>query len=123
LPPILAATFLEVVAWIVMAFFWILAISIFISIFSDVFRRRDLSGFSKALWILLIVVLPLFGCLIYICVRPRMATYEQDMELLQKQRRMMGGSSVDDIAKASELLKQGAISQAEFDQIKSRALA
>jgi hypothetical protein len=57
--------------WFMLAlFFWAMAIWIFIQIFADIFRRRDLSGGAKAGWILLIFVLPFFGCLIYLAVRP-----------------------------------------------------
>jgi hypothetical protein len=115
--------FWEVVAWIVMVFFWTLVIWMFISIFADIFRRRDLSGIAKALWIFLIFILPLIGILIYMIARPADATREQDLELMQAQRRAMGISSTDEIAKAKQLLDAGTITQAEFDQIKQRALS
>ena len=51
-------------------FFWVALIWMFIAVFADVFRRRDLSGGAKAGWILLIFILPLFGILIYVIVRP-----------------------------------------------------
>jgi hypothetical protein len=120
--PILASQFVEVIAWIVLVFFWMLAIWMFIAVFGDIFRRRDMSGWTKAFWVLLIFIIPFLGALIYIIVRPPMATYEQDMEMIQKQKRMMGVTSTDEIAKAHELLQSGAISQAEFDAIKARAL-
>ena len=115
--------FWEDVAWIEMVFFWTLEIWMIISIFADIFRRRDLSGIAKALWIFLIFILPLIGILIYMIARPADATREQDMELMQAQRRAMGISSTDEIAKAKQLLDAGTITQAEFDQIKQRALS
>jgi len=57
-------------------FFWLAFLWMFIAVFGDLFRRDDLSGVAKALWILLIVVLPLLGVLVYVIVRPRMT--EQD---------------------------------------------
>jgi hypothetical protein len=51
-------------------FFWVMAIWIFIAVFSDIFRRNDLSGGAKAGWILLIFVLPFLGALIYVVARP-----------------------------------------------------
>jgi hypothetical protein len=120
--PIVLTTFLEVVAWIVIVFFWTLAIWMFISIFADIFRRRDMSGIGKALWVILIFILPFLGALIYIIVRPPMATYDQDMEMIQAQRRAMGAGAAAEIEKAQQLLQSGAITQAEFDQIKARAL-
>jgi hypothetical protein len=121
--PILLTTFLEVVAWIVIVFFWTLAIWMFISVFADIFRRRDMSGFGKAMWIILIFIIPFLGALIYIIARPPLATYEQDMEIVQAQRRAMGATAASEIEKAQQLLQSGAITQAEFDAIKARALA
>jgi predicted membrane channel-forming protein YqfA (hemolysin III family) len=55
--------------------FWCMAIWIFIVVFADILRRADIGGGAKALWILLIVVLPIFGALIYIISRPRITDY------------------------------------------------
>jgi hypothetical protein len=54
-------------------FFWFMAIWIFITVFADIFRRRDISGGAKAGWILLIFIVPFFGALIYIAMRPSVA--------------------------------------------------
>lgn len=120
--PIFLTEFWEVLAWIVVVFFWVLVIWMFIAVFTDIFRRRDLSGIAKALWIFLIFIFPLIGILIYMIARPADATREQDMELLQAQKRAMGYSSTDEIARAKQLLDAGTITQAEFDEIKQRAL-
>ena len=59
------------VLWAMVAFmFWIMAIWLFIALFTDIFRRKDISGAAKAGWILLIFILPLIGSLIYISARP-----------------------------------------------------
>ena len=63
-------------------FFWVMAIWIFISLFADIFRRNDLSGWAKGGWILLLFVLPFLGALIYIIARPKMT--EQDKEIIEK---------------------------------------
>jgi hypothetical protein len=121
--PVFLFTFLEVLAWIVIVMFWTLFIWMFISVFADIFRRRDMSGFVKVIWVLAIFLLPLIGILIYMIVRPPMATYEQDMEIIQAQKRAIGYSPTEEIAKAKQLLDSGTISQAEFDQIKQRAMS
>ena len=121
--PVFLFSFVEVLIWIVVVMFWTLFIWMFIAVFSDIFRRRDLSGIAKALWIFVIFVFPILGILIYMIARPPLATHEQDMELMQAQRRAMGVSATDEIARAKQLLDAGTISQAEFDQIKQRALA
>jgi hypothetical protein len=122
--PVLLTTFWEVVAWIVITFFWVCVIWMFIATFSDIFRRRDLSGMSKALWIILIFVLPFLGILIYMIARPPIteASYEETMDFAGAPRGTVT-SSADEIAKAQQLLNSGAITQEEFEKIKSSALA
>jgi hypothetical protein len=63
-------TFGEILLGMVALFFLVVFLWIFIAIFADIFRRRDLGGWAKAGWILLIVVLPFLGCLIYVIARP-----------------------------------------------------
>ena len=72
-------TFLDVLWYSILFFFWILAIWIFIMIVSDVFRRDDLSGGKKALWIVFMIILPFIGVLTYIVVRPKVTA--QDVKL------------------------------------------
>jgi Short C-terminal domain/Phospholipase_D-nuclease N-terminal len=115
-------TFWDIIWYMIILFAWMLVFWMFISVFSDIFRRRDINGWLKAFWIIMICALPLLGILIYMIARPVDATREQDMEMIAAQRRAMGVTAADEIAKANELLKSGAITQAEFDQMKSRAL-
>ena len=73
----------------------------------------------------LFFVIPLIGILIYMIARPKNTEQDQRMmaEAQAAQARLVGGSAVDDIAKAQDLLDKGAISQAEFDALKAKALA
>jgi uncharacterized membrane protein len=107
----------------VVIFVWMMVIWMFIAIFTDIFRRRDIHGIAKALWIFLIFIVPLFGILIYIIARPKDATAAQDAEILAAQKRAMGYSPTAEIEKAQGLLAAGAITQAEFDTIKQNALS
>jgi hypothetical protein len=112
--------------WYMFIFYlFFMVIWMFIRVFADIFHRDNLSGWGKAGWILLIFIVPFLGILIYLIVRPK--NTEQDIRDMQQaqamQSRVVGGSAVDDIAKAQELLDKGAISQAEFDSIKAKALA
>lgn len=60
------------IIWAMFAFFfWVIAIVVFIMVFGDIFRRHDIGGGAKAGWILLLVILPLFGALIYLIARPQ----------------------------------------------------
>jgi predicted membrane channel-forming protein YqfA (hemolysin III family) len=120
---ILTWQFGEVIIYMAIVFFWLLVIWMFIAVFTDIFRRRDLSGIAKAFWVFFIFVLPLFGILIYVIVRPKDATAEQDQEMMLAARRAAGYSAAEEIAKAQELLNAGALTQAEFDAIKQQALS
>ena len=114
------------VLWTMLVFFfWVMAIWIFIALFSDIFRRNDLSGGAKAGWLLLIFILPFVGCLIYVIARPKMT--EQDrrmmMEAQEQQRRLQGYSAADEIAKLAKLRDEGKITAEEYESMKQRALA
>jgi uncharacterized membrane protein len=119
---IFLTTFWEVLAWLIIVMFWTLVIWMFIGVFTDIFRRRDISGLAKAFWIFLIFILPLLGILIYMIARPADATAQQDAEILAAQKRAYGYSATAEIEKAQQLLAAGALTQAEFDQIKKNAL-
>ena len=98
--------------------------------FADIFRRRDMGGFAKAIWIIFIIFIPLFGVLVYLIAyhkgiadrnvkgqQAAQAAFDQQV----KQAAGTGGPA-SEIATAQALLDAGTISQAEFDGIKSKAL-
>lgn len=118
-------TFVDLMWSMVVFFFWFMLIWMFISIFADILRRNDLSGWAKAFWLIAIFWIPFFGILIYMIVRPKMT--EQDKQILAdmeaQQRRAAGITPADEIAKAKQLKDSGAITDAEFEEIKKRALA
>jgi hypothetical protein len=114
----------EVLLAMLAFFFWMTFIWMFIAVFSDIFRRRDLSGWGKAGWIFVVCVLPLLGILIYMVTRPPMT----ERELRQAQRGYAGGgadytSPADEISKLSRLQEEGKISPAEYEELKVRVLA
>jgi type VI protein secretion system component VasK len=113
-------TFWEVIWWMIGVFFLTMIIWMFISIFADIFRRDDLNGWAKAGWVAAIFIIPFIGILLYICFRPRET--ESDKRMMEQARRAAGYSPTDEIAQAQQLLQAGAITQAEFDVIKTRAL-
>jgi hypothetical protein len=121
--------FLDIL-WTLLVFFaWVIWFWILITVFADLFRRHDIGGWAKAGWVVLCIVLPFIGVLIYIgsqgqgmAERRAQDTKAAQAELDQYVRETAGGSAAE-IAKAKELLDKGAITQAEFDQIKRKALA
>ena len=105
-------------------FFWMIYIWMFITIFADIFRRNDIGGGKKAMWIIFVIFLPLLGILIYMIARPKMT--EQDKQLMEKaqaqQHRAAGYSAAEEIAKAQALKDSGAITEAEFQELKRKAM-
>ncbi len=111
--------------WAMIVFyFWFLVIWAFIRVFADIFRRNDLSGVAKAGWILLLVVLPFLGILIYLIARPRMTEQDRQMmmEAEEAQRRVAGYSTADELAKLGELRDQGKITADEYEALKRKAM-
>ena len=118
-------TFWDAFWSIVAFFFFFMFLWIFISLFSDIFRRDDLTGMSKALWILFLVILPFLGCLIYIIVRPKVTA--QDVRLMaQAEAAGKAASSVstaDELAKLQQLKASGVITDAQYEDLKAKAIA
>ena len=122
------------VLWTMIYFFFLFAfIWILITVLMDLFRDHSLSGVAKTIWVIVLIFLPLIGCLIYLIARGH-GMQERAMKQAQEQQKAMnayiretaGSSSStpsDQIAQAHKLLESGAISQQEFDAIKAKALA
>ena len=123
--------FMDVLWSMIIFFFWVIWIWIVITVLIDVFRRHDIGGFSKALWVIFVVILPWLGVLIYL-IAEHDGMRDRSIESVERQRAAMdeyvretagGAGSATEIAKAKELLDSGAITQAAFDSIKVKALA
>jgi hypothetical protein len=114
----------DVFLTMIVFFFWMMAIWIFIAIFGDIFRRRDLSGPAKAGWILLLFALPFLGALIYTTARPKMT--EQDREDLERIQQAQASpssySAADEIAKLTTLRDEGSLSGEEYEDLKRKAM-
>jgi hypothetical protein len=116
---------------VLIIFCFIVLLMILFQILIDLFRDHSLSGWGKTGWIILIIIFPFLGMFIYLIARGKgMAERRQkDMVAMQQQQdayiKQVAGSKspTDQIADAKQLLDSGAISQAEFDQIKAKALA
>ena len=118
------------VFWTILIFFsWVIWFWIVITVFADLFRRHDISGWGKAAWVVFVIVLPFLGVLIYLIAqhdgmreRSTKDAQAQQQAFDQYVRDTAGGSAAE-IAQAKELLDSCAITQAEFDAIKAKALA
>jgi predicted PurR-regulated permease PerM len=130
---LIAATsypFLNVLWDILIIFAWILFIWIAITVFIDLFRRHDISGWVKAAWVVFIVVLPWIGVLVYLIVnhagmaeRRTKESQAAQAQFDQYIRHAAGtGGPASEIEKAKQLLENGTITQEEFEAIKARAV-
>lgn len=120
--------FLWLMIW---GFFFIMYLMILFQIILDVFRDKSMNGGVKALWLIALLFVPLITALIYVIVRGKGMT-EREVAAAQQSRaatedyiRSVSGSTdpAAQIANAKALLDAGTITQAEFDQIKAKALA
>src|SRR5262249_54954668 len=118
--------------WSMFVFFaWILFFWLLFTVFGDLFSRHDISGWVKTGWTILVIVLPFLGIFIYLISQGK-GMADRNLQKAQSQKAQMdayvqsvaGSSSApDQIAKGKDLLDSGAITQAEFDQLKAKALA
>ena len=121
--------FLDVFWTILIFFFWVIWIWIVITVLIDVFRRHDIGGFAKALWVIFVVILPWLGVLIYLIVehdgmRERSTKQAQaEKDAFDDYVRDTAGGPADQIAKAKAMLDEGTITQAEFDALKAKAVS
>ena len=123
--------FLNILWSMIIFFLWVAWIWVLILILSDVFRRRDLSGWGKAGWTVFVIVLPFLGVLIYLIAESD-GMAERRTQDEQGQRAQMddyvrsvagSGGAAAEIDKAKQLLDSGAINQTEFEALKAKALA
>jgi hypothetical protein len=121
--------FLDVLWTMVLFFAWLAWIWIAITIFSDVFRRHDIGGGTKAAWVAFVIITPFLGALVYL-IRQHDGMRERAEKTAKAQQQAFddyvkerAGGSAAEIAKGKELLDSGAINQSEFDAIKAKALA
>jgi len=127
---ILATSFWTFLWSLIVIFFMVVYFIMLFTVIVDVFRRHDISGGKKALWLIFIFFLPFLGLIVYLIVNgdgiaQRHAASEQQaqQDFDSYVRNVSGGDSAEQIAKAKGLLDSGAITQAEFDQLKAKALA
>jgi hypothetical protein len=121
--------FMDLLWTMLIFFFWVIWIWIVITVLIDIFRRHDLGGFSKALWVIFVVILPWLGVLVYLIVEHD-GMRQRSIEQARSQRREFdeyvrdtaAGGAAAEIAKAKELLDSGAITQEEFQALKMKAL-
>jgi general stress protein CsbA len=124
--------FIDVLWSMIIFFAWVIWIWMMILILSDVFRRRDISGWAKAAWVVFLIILPFLGVLVYLIAQHEgMTQRSEDAAKSQKAQfddyvrsvnTGSGGGAAAEIDKAKQLLDSGAITPDEFASLKAKAL-
>jgi hypothetical protein len=117
--------------WTMLVFFaWVIWFWMLITVLSDVFRRHDISGWSKALWTVFVIITPFLGVLVYLIAQSK-GMAERNVKQAQKAQSQFDdyvktvaaeSGPAGEIEKAKGLLDSGAISQAEYESLKAKAL-
>jgi len=123
--------FLDVIWTMIIFFLWVLWFWLLFAVFADIFRRHDLSGWGKAGWLIFVIFLPFLGIFVYLIANNEGMT-KRNVERAQSQQAQFdsyvretasSSGAAAEIERAQGLLASGAITQAEFDAIKAKALA
>jgi ABC-type multidrug transport system fused ATPase/permease subunit len=113
-------------------FIWILWIFLLVRIILDIFRSDDLGGWSKALWVIFIIILPFIGVLVYLIARGSgmqkrdvrdARAADQEMRSYIRSAAETPASTAEELSKLASLRDQGVLTQAEFDTQKAKLLA
>jgi hypothetical protein len=124
--------FLDILWTMVIFFAWVIWFWLLITVFADLFRRRDVGGGKKVVWTVFVIILPFLGVFAYLLANGD-GMAERNAERTQAQRAQFddyvqsvatgGGGAAAEIDKAQKLLESGTITQSEFEAIKAKALS
>ena len=123
-------TFLDFFWSMLVFFLWVMWFVLLFTIWTDIFRRDDISGWGKALWFVFTLVLPFLGVFVYLVTQNNGMT-ERTMARARKERaaadqyvrETAGGGAAEEIARGKKLLDRRVITQEEFELLKANALA
>jgi hypothetical protein len=123
--------FLEVLWTLFVIFAWVIWFWLLITVFADLFRRHDIGGGKKVVWVIFVIVVPFLGVFVYLISQGHSMAERNEKQMRAQQaqtdeyvRSVAGsGGSAAEIEKAKKLLDSGAISQAEYDALKAKALS
>jgi hypothetical protein len=123
--------FLDLMWTMIVFFVWIMWFWLLFTVFADIFRRHDLSGWGKTGWLIFTILLPFLGVFVYLITQNAGMT-ERNVERARGQKAQFdqyvrqtaeSGGATAEIERAKSLLDSGTITQSEFDVIKQKALA
>ena len=124
--------FLDILGSMLFFFLWVIWFWLLIKVFADIFRRHDIGGGAKTLWIIFVIIVPFLGVFIYLITQNNQIAERDASQVAASQRQFddyvrtvatSSGGAAGEIAEAKKLLDAGTITQSEFDAIKTKALA
>jgi hypothetical protein len=115
----------EFLLWLVWIFLFVVWFWLLIMIFSDIFRRHDIHGFAKTMWVIFVIVLPFLGIFIYLITQSK-GMAERNIAQAQAQqeqlRQIVGTSSADELIKLDQLKASGSITDAEYQTMRAKVI-
>ena len=118
-------TFSNFLADVLSIFIFVLWFWLLITVFSDLFRRHDISGWAKVIWVIALIIFPYLGIFIYLISQHRGMAERQQQRAQQARdelRQVVGYSAADEIEKLERLKNSGTISSEEYTRLRARAV-
>jgi predicted membrane channel-forming protein YqfA (hemolysin III family) len=118
-------TFSNFLADVLSIFIFVLWFWLLITVFGDLFRRHDISGWAKAVWVIVLILFPYLGIFIYLISQHRGLAERQSQRVQQAHdelRHVVGFSVADELEKLERLKNSGTISNEEYQRLRTRAV-
>jgi predicted membrane channel-forming protein YqfA (hemolysin III family) len=118
-------TFSNFLADVFSIFIFVLWFWLLITVFADLFRRHDISGWAKVIWVIVLIIIPYLGIFIYLISQHRGMAERQQQRAQQARdelRQVVGFSAADEIEKLERLKNSGTISNEEYTRLRARAV-
>ena len=118
-------TFSNFLADVFSIFIFVLWFWLLITVFGDLFRRHDISGWAKAIWVIALIIFPYIGIFVYLISQHRGMAERQQQRAQQTRdelRQVVGYSAADEIEKLERLKNSGTISNEEYTRLRARAV-
>ncbi len=115
----------EFLLWLLWIFLFVIWFWLLIMIFSDIFRRHDIHGFAKTMWVIFVIVLPFLGIFVYLITQSK-GMAERNIAQAQAQqeqlRQIVGTSSADELIKLDQLKASGSITEVEYQTMRAKVI-
>ena len=116
-------TFGDFLLAVLYVFAWVILFFLIINVFSDLFRRHDVSGWVKALWIIFVILFPFLGVLVYLITQHAGMAQRQSRDVREARdeiRRQVGFSVADELEKLDRMKSEGKLSEEEYQRLRGQ---